>query len=582
MVLIMSTIVWAMIHPEVFNWLSARYWNDNEIAYTTHLEKYPNSRYKETAIFRKALVKTDQDVSLYRAYIASYPEGQYLEQALWAIAQLTNSPEAYLEYATQFPETLKAQKALEKYEQFQAGLRQQAISRKDLPTVARYLAQTPLAIQDTAIINLLEDSLLWQDIPFDTTHPASEDLQQQLWPSLQRLHSVQALQFFIRQFPTGPFAVAAREQLDSLGAKELGLIELNSPNEEEVVQETPEPEASDAAPEFPIPDNYEMASPPLDSDADGIPDKDDHCPTESGTAAMSGCPDTDGDGISDPEDACPQQAGIEALRGCPTPIEEETHSAVKRPKMVLIPGGTYRMGDESVKATILEAPVHTVTVDHFLMGIAEVTFDEYDLFCKSTGRPLPPDEHFGRGKHPVIHVSWYDAIYYCNWLSKQHRYDTVYTINGEEVNADWEANGYRLPTEAEWEFAAGNGDNKETWSGTSDERELPNYGNYYESGNSDKDGFEKTAPVGNYQPNAFGLFDMTGNVAEWCWDRYHPTYYDWSRAERNPKGHPSGTERILRGGSWYSSADFVRCSYRNPNTPKFKNRVTGFRLVKKP
>ncbi len=223
-----------------------------------------------------------------------------------------------------------------------------------------------------------------------------------------------------------------------------------------------------------------------------------------------------------------------------------------------------------------EKPVHSVTVDAFYMGRFEVTFDEYDEYCAATGKDLPDDEGWGRGKRPAINVSWNDAIAYCNWLSEQHGYQKVYSISGSKVTPNWNADGYRLPTEAEWEYAARSRGGKEKWAGTSSESQLASYANYSESGS--KDGYEYTAPAGKFKANDLGLHDMSGNVWEWCWDRYDGDYYA-SSPSRNPKGPvEEGSYRVLRGGSWYGRPAGLRCAYRYDRNPGYGDYFIGFRL----
>jgi sulfatase modifying factor 1 len=243
--------------------------------------------------------------------------------------------------------------------------------------------------------------------------------------------------------------------------------------------------------------------------------------------------------------------------------------------MAFVKGGSFQMGSKDGSDN--EKPVHTVTVSDFYIGRFEVTFEEYDAYCKATGKTKPDDEGWGRGKRPVINVSWLDAVAYCNWLSKQDGYQVVYTISNDKVTANWNANGYRLPTEAEWEFAARSRGGSDKWAGTSSESQLASYANYWESGDSDKDGYENTAPVGSFQANNAGLHDMSGNVWEWCWDWYDSKYYQSSPAQ-NPHGPSTGSNRVLRGGSWSNEPAYLRCAYRNVYSPGDRNSYIGFRL----
>jgi len=243
------------------------------------------------------------------------------------------------------------------------------------------------------------------------------------------------------------------------------------------------------------------------------------------------------------------------------------------PDMIFVEGGTFQMGSSDSDAGRDETP-HTVTVDDFYVHRFEVTFEEYDAFCEATNRKKPSDEGWGRGKRPVINVSWYDAIAYCNWKSKQEGLQEVYRISGTSVSADWNADGYRLPTEAEWEFAARSRGGGEKWAGTSSASSLSSYANSRGSA----DGYENTAPVGAFRPNDLGLKDMSGNVWEWCWDWYDSDYYGKSPSQ-NPRGPSTGSYRVYRGGSWGDYPRLCRTAYRNHWPPTFSNNLVGFRLA---
>lgn len=242
--------------------------------------------------------------------------------------------------------------------------------------------------------------------------------------------------------------------------------------------------------------------------------------------------------------------------------------------MVFVQGGTFQMGSKDGES---DETRHSVTLSDYYIARHEVTFEEYDRFCQATGKEEPNDRGWGRGKRPVIAISWYDAVDYCNWLSSQQSLQKVYTINGTSVTANWQANGYRLPTEAEWEYAARSRGKDHKWAGTSKETELASFGNYYEGGKKGKDSYEYTSPVGSFKTNDLGLFDMSGNVWEWCWDWYDKYYYAKS-PKSNPIGSNTGSARVLRGGSWYNSPASLRCAYRVNDTPGNRDRYIGFRL----
>lgn len=298
---------------------------------------------------------------------------------------------------------------------------------------------------------------------------------------------------------------------------------------------------------------------------------------------------------------------------------EEPSAATKAPypEMVNVLSNTFEMGDTFDEGSRDEKPVHSVTVPFIQMGKYEVTFNEYDAFCAATGHERASDNNFGRGRRPVINVTWYEAVSYCNWLSTQHGYEPVYRINnaklnsqwkssdygqdinrsGEEIVADWSANGYRLPTEAEWEYAASyirggkTGDGK---SGPVEDINKARFGNGENRLNPTNANFNpnnetrysirgeyrrRTVEVGGLNSvNSYGLHDMAGNVDEWCWDKYGPYSNDYVSSPRGPN---SGRTHVTRGGSWYDSAEACRAASRHSYYPYDRNSYLGFRLVRK-
>jgi len=260
-------------------------------------------------------------------------------------------------------------------------------------------------------------------------------------------------------------------------------------------------------------------------------------------------------------------------------LENHLQTLQQRPTMPahmkFIKGGTFDMGDVFGDSSSMpdwygdrEKPVHRITVGNFYMSAYCVTFEEYDEFCVATGRQKPDDEGWGRGNRPVIDVSWYDAVEYCNWLSRQQGLTPVYTITGNNVTPNWNANGYRLPTEAEWEYAAREGGKKVRF-GNGQNTLRPTEANFDAS---------QTVPVNSFTPNALGLYNMSGNVWEWCQDWYDGAYYKNSPKE-NPRGPASGSNRVLRGGSWSGSAVRCRVSYRDGSTPTCRSGNSGFRVA---
>ena len=240
-------------------------------------------------------------------------------------------------------------------------------------------------------------------------------------------------------------------------------------------------------------------------------------------------------------------------------------------ELIEVKGGSFQMGSTASDAESNESPVHQVTLSDFAISKYEITFEQYDEYCDDTGVSKSSDRGWGRGTRPVIYVTWYDAAKFCNWLSGKDGLTPAYSISGTTVSWDDTANGWRLPTEAEWEYAArgGNASKGYLYAGSDNADEVGWY-----SSNSGR----STHPVGGKAPNELGLYDMSGNVWEWCWD-WHGTYSSGSQSD--PKGPASGSYRVDRGGSWYDSAGYLRSAFRGIGSPGNGNYNVGFRLVRR-
>ncbi len=214
-------------------------------------------------------------------------------------------------------------------------------------------------------------------------------------------------------------------------------------------------------------------------------------------------------------------------------------------EMAVIPSGRLEMGSSDGMPD--EAPVHRVTIDSFWMDRFEVTQEQFRKY------EIPDPSHFKGSRHPLDQINWTDGAIYCNERSKAEGLKPCY--DEETWACDFEADGYRLPTEAEWEYACRAG-SRGTYSFGSDQGRLKDSAWFMD--NSGK----KTHPVGKKTPNAWGLYDMHGNVSEWCNDFYDKGYYAVSPSE-NPRGPSGGKERVLRGGAWNSSAESCRTAYRS-------------------
>lgn len=283
----------------------------------------------------------------------------------------------------------------------------------------------------------------------------------------------------------------------------------------------------------------------------------------------------------------------------PVPIADTpAQNAFPVPEMAFVRGGCFQMGDFFETGSSDELPVHEICLDDFYIGKHEVTVGEFSEFVEETAY-ITEIEKEGEGwalnatgdnweqrsgiswrnpgfeqddAHPVTMVSWDEAMVYINWLGNK---------TGEK---------YRLPTEAEWEFAArdggklieyawgnewpdGNIAGDETFNYFS-KRPWPVWEDY-------NDSFVYTSPVGSFKPNSIGIYDMSGNVWEWCADWYEGDYYSVS-PRNNPKGPEKGTHKVRRGGSWFSVPLSVRVGIRDSGTPDEWDFYLGFRLAKSP
>src|SRR5437870_3268374 len=241
--------------------------------------------------------------------------------------------------------------------------------------------------------------------------------------------------------------------------------------------------------------------------------------------------------------------------------------------MVYLPGGEFMMGNDKGNAD--EAPAHKINVSAFLIDKYEVT---HEMFAKAQ---MPNPSHWqDNANKPVERVRWRDAKQYCNERSVLEGLKPCYDEKTLDWDCDYAANGYRLPTEAEWEYACRAGGNGPYDFGQSDK--LRQFAWFAENG------AERTHVVGEKKPNRWGIFDMYGNVSEWCEDVYSPTYYKES-APVDPHGPASpgkDVKRVMRGGSWKASADMCRATFRQGQRTGdtdacFYTDYCGFRCVRR-
>lgn len=264
--------------------------------------------------------------------------------------------------------------------------------------------------------------------------------------------------------------------------------------------------------------------------------------------------------------------------------QEEKSLSAKN--MVFIKGGTFQMGSpESENWREKDETLHTVTLDGFYISRYEVTQEEYERVMGKN-----PSAFKGQGKNlPVENVSWYDAVEFCNALSRAEGLSPAYRIDGENVEWNKIADGYRLPTESELEYAARAGTKTPFSSakvpGDSDANFYAHYPynieqNYFnDSVLETRPGYyrQKTVEVGSFKPNGNGLYDIHGNVREWCWDFYgkYP-----SSAVKNSSGAENGSARIARGGGWNDFGKHLRCAYRSSQIPDEPSSSRGFRVAR--
>lgn len=259
------------------------------------------------------------------------------------------------------------------------------------------------------------------------------------------------------------------------------------------------------------------------------------------------------------QEALPEEGA--APPGTPPPQDEAVVQLLAgiEAAMVPIPGGSFRMGDLSGRGFDDERPVHTVTIKPFRLSAFEATFDQFDAYAKAAGRGRPGSSGLPRGSNPAINVNLQDVAGFISWLNEQSGLN------------------YRLPSEAEWEYAARAGTSTNYPWGDAYDPLLANG-----SGTNDADKWNYTAPVGSFPANAWGLFDMTGNVWEWTADCYEEGYAGAPKdgSARSSSMGPEFCLQVIRGGSWSNDPANLRVSDRSWHSAEHRYYFLGFRLAR--
>jgi formylglycine-generating enzyme required for sulfatase activity len=240
----------------------------------------------------------------------------------------------------------------------------------------------------------------------------------------------------------------------------------------------------------------------------------------------------------------------------PVYVHDQLRSGGFGPELVALGPGTFDMGGTYLMPDANELPVHSVQVGRFLIATTEVTFAEYDRFARETGAVMPDDHGWGRGRRPVIGVSWSDAVAYTKWLTSQ---------TGRR---------YRLPTEAEWEYAARAGTTTSYWWGADKSTDRAACFDCESPWDN-----RRTAPVGSFSPNPFGLYDTAGNVAEWVADCWFSNY-NGAPADASARRASSCQSQVARGGAFNKPASSMRSSTRHHFAPGTRIDMLGFRVAR--
>jgi formylglycine-generating enzyme required for sulfatase activity len=303
----------------------------------------------------------------------------------------------------------------------------------------------------------------------------------------------------------------------------------------------------------------------------------------------------------------PAASGETGARAAAVPRRPEN---VPAPEMIALPAGTFTMGSPPSERDRVgyQEPARRVKLSAFYLGSRELSAGEFRRFIEETGYRTSAEQAEGAfaynetkdewefragadwrrpgfrqgDDHPAVNISWFDAVAYCNWLSEKEGLTPAYAIAGEKVEWNRSANGFRLPTEAEWEYACRAGTATPFSAGTRISTAQANYRGTAPYFNNNPGLFRKATTQGaSLQPNSWGLYDMHGNVWEWCWDFYGSSGEEAENTvTENPAGPDSGVHRVNRGGGWDSPGKDIRSAARSSDFPETAGGSMGFRLAR--
>ena len=468
----------------------------------------------EEAIWQEA--QRENTVKAYDRYLVQFPAGKYAEEALWAKAQKLDSVQGFLDYRRKYPGGRFYQEALKRIESLEEEADwRQAIQRNSIAGFERYLQNYPGGRYRREAEQKVEALLLER-------RPAEKPVERP--PTIKQP----------AEKPVGPIETLPTPEPEPTLSTERK--EVRSFWEDQRIEKPVGPIEPPSTPE-PV----STSSPEEREDRSFWEDR------RKWFLAVGG--------------AFILILGIVGItRLMPSSLTQSQALAQIEENMVRIPGGTFNMGSESGDED--EKPIHEVSLSKFEISRFEVTQAQYEAI---TGEN--PSYFSGCPNCPVERVSWEDAQKFIQQLN---------SLSGKN---------YRLPTEAEWEYAAGGGNNvRTTFSGTNTADQLHLFGNFCDKNctnswaeKSQNDGYKNTSPVGSFRSNELGLYDLSGNVWEWCqdWKGDYP-----SGPLNDPQGPDSGRDRVLRGGSWSSDASLCRVSNRSDSIPSYRGSRIGFRVAR--